>query len=175
MPLRLNETWGYDDTAGWVFDYTTNNIDGNSSILRHAAPWWAVLDKASETASPGRYSVRLDEPVFAQADMLALSPFAGLHRYTFEVNFTFSFSIITRDTSFILLTPFSNCHSLRRTWITRYRLLSLTCVMRPRATCLTSWREILSVEWPTLLSWRTDSLLWHRSRHRVPSMSNVTI
>lgn len=87
MPLRLNEAWEYEDSSRWVIDNSASTTtEGNSSLLRHAAPWWAVLDKASETASPGRYSVRLDEPVFAQADMLALSPFAGLHRYSFEVD-----------------------------------------------------------------------------------------
>lgn len=45
--------------------------------------WWSTFQKENERASPGYYSVFLDEPK-VQAEMLAISRFAGVHKYTWN-------------------------------------------------------------------------------------------
>jgi len=45
--------------------------------------WWSLYDRDSEIASPGRYSVDLLGPN-ATAELVAISTYAGVHRYTFH-------------------------------------------------------------------------------------------
>ena len=66
-------------------------LEGGSTVedfgfgIVHTSPlkWWSTYDKATEAASPGQYSVELIGPN-ATAELLAISRFAGLHRYSFN-------------------------------------------------------------------------------------------
>lgn len=51
-------------------------------VLTKAHLWSSKFDKATETASPGAYSVYLDKPK-VQVDLLATGRLSGMHRYTY--------------------------------------------------------------------------------------------
>lgn len=45
--------------------------------------WWSDFNKTTETASPGFYSVYLNEPK-TKVELMAISNLAGVHRYTWD-------------------------------------------------------------------------------------------
>lgn len=45
--------------------------------------WWSSFDKSTESSSPGRYSVLLNDPK-VHVDLLAIGTHAGVHRYTWD-------------------------------------------------------------------------------------------
>lgn len=58
----------------------------SSSAARKVEPyaeasWWSTFNKSSEIAFPGYYSVYLDTPK-TQVELLAIDPFAAIHKYT---------------------------------------------------------------------------------------------
>ena len=80
MPLRIpplvsEKAWGVED-----FGFTA---DGVQAVNTTPIKWWSEYDKSTEFGSPGRYAVGLMGPN-ATAEMLAISQFAGYHRYSFS-------------------------------------------------------------------------------------------
>jgi putative alpha-1,2-mannosidase len=80
MPLLL----GPEPEAGWrLADFGFAEASEPGAVDHTPLAWWSLYDRASEAASPGRYSVDLLGPN-ATAEMLAASTYAGIHRYTFH-------------------------------------------------------------------------------------------
>jgi predicted alpha-1,2-mannosidase len=54
----------------------------NEELITGPSSWWSLFNKETETAKPGYYSVHLDLPN-VDAEMVAASGFAGIHRYNY--------------------------------------------------------------------------------------------
>ena len=79
MPMRSN--LGDDKWA-----QTVAGEEGNLSGVGKGwtAPWWATMDKSSEAAHAGFYTVRLEEPAYASVSLLATSTLSGVHKYEWD-------------------------------------------------------------------------------------------
>ena len=71
---------GVDDLGNFGVMPTTR---GREDEKREMYSWYSLYNKSTERASPGHYSVYLTEPR-VQADLLAVSQFAGLHQYSWD-------------------------------------------------------------------------------------------
>jgi predicted alpha-1,2-mannosidase len=71
---------GVDDLGTFGVMPVTVSSDKQSHELNF---WWSKFQKESEMASPGYYSVFLDEPA-VRAEILAISRFAAIHKYTWN-------------------------------------------------------------------------------------------
>ena len=82
MPVRMGEGEQDIRMQEWIYNKEENaDIKSNASI--HTLKWWSAFEKEAESASPGQYSVHLDEPS-VDVTLLASSTHSAIHHYHFS-------------------------------------------------------------------------------------------
>lgn len=71
---------GLDDLGNFGVMPTSFDNKNEQNFFIKVKSWYSTMDKESESSSPAHYSVQLREPN-VKAQMLAVSEYAGLHKY----------------------------------------------------------------------------------------------